>query len=312
MKANKASGTARLIAAATIMQESARELGDAAPQGAAIWCRRFLSTSRTDRLLRWSVGTRPGRALWRILEHAALPGIVAHWMQRKRTIDRLARDAAEQGFTQLVVLGAGLDTLAFRLSEEGIFSRIVSADHPATLPVVRLATASLPIGPVLVPLDLGEPEAVEGFLSSGVIDPSQPTLFVLEGVLMYLPESAVARLLSSLSRFAYTRARLIASVMAAQDGKPIGFRGQARVIDSWLGHAGEPMRWACDAATASDFCDRLGWSNARSLHLASHRRADSSVRSEPLSEFLIVADSQPRTMTAKPALVATMDIAAKT
>jgi methyltransferase (TIGR00027 family) len=292
MKANQASATARLIAAATIMQEPAGDLGDTAPEGAAAWCRRFLSTSRTDRFLRWSIGVRPCRTLWQMLERALLPGIVNHCMRRKRMIDRLARDAAAHGYTQLVVLGAGLDTLAFRLTQERLFTRVVSADHPATLSVVRLATAGLPAGPTLVPLDLGNIEEVEAFISSAAVDPSQPTLFVLEGVLMYLDESAIARLLISLSRFAHTRARLIASVMAAQNGKPVGFRGQARAISSWLGHAGEPMRWACDTATAPDFFRRLGWEHARPLHIAAAQHANAIDLSQPLSEFLIVADSR--------------------
>jgi O-methyltransferase involved in polyketide biosynthesis len=46
------------------------------------------------------------------------PGIVRHWMLRKRWIESRVRARIAAGASQVVVLGAGLDTLGVRLASE--------------------------------------------------------------------------------------------------------------------------------------------------------------------------------------------------
>ncbi|MFI4914965.1 MAG: class I SAM-dependent methyltransferase, partial [Phycisphaerales bacterium JB060] len=200
MKPDRASATARLIALATVMRESD------APAGAAPWCARMLSTHRADRLLLRSVRHPIGRSFWNAVERLTLPGMIAHWLRRKREIDRLASNAAAEGFTQLLVLGAGLDTLSWRLAEAGVFEHVVSADHPATLAAVERAVAPTSLV-TLVPIDLAD-----GLTDSvaAALDPNAPTLVVAEGVLMYLTEQQVERTLSDIANLPAPRVRLVA------------------------------------------------------------------------------------------------------
>jgi methyltransferase (TIGR00027 family) len=200
-----------------------------------------------------------------------LPGAVSHWMRRKREIDRLARDAAANGFTQLVVIGAGLDSLAFRLARERLYPCVVFADHPSTLKVIKQALGADAEGAAqgigFTSVDLAQQDinavlaAVPGF------DRTRPTLIVIEGVLMYLPEAAVARVLQSIAALPNPRLRLIISWMVAEPGKPVGFASQSRFIPGWLARRSEPMLWGSTPAAMPTFLDGLGWSNTQVIDL---------------------------------------------
>lgn len=199
MNAHQASSTARLIAVATIMREYDGNRAAAAPLGTAVWFERLLSRSRTDGLIVRSVRSPIGRALWRGVERLALPGIVSHWMRRKQEIDGITRAAAGEGFSQLVVIGAGLDTLAHRMVADRTYPRVISADHPATLAAVRDALDGTATGPAMVELDLMNADVCSVLESCPSFDPARPTLVVIEGVLMYLPEGVVTRVFRSLA-----------------------------------------------------------------------------------------------------------------
>jgi methyltransferase (TIGR00027 family) len=101
--------------------------------------------------------------------------------------------AAAQGVRQLVVLGAGLDTYAYRTAL-GESLRIFEVDHPATQAWKRqrLAEAAIPVPSALTfaPVDF-ERETLAGALTAAGFDPAQQTFFTWLGVVPYLTEQAV-------------------------------------------------------------------------------------------------------------------------
>src|SRR5712672_3174711 len=99
----------------------------------------MLRTNFKDRLLLAAARTRPGRRMLHAIERESAPGLSRHWFSRKRMIERLVREAMAEGFSQLLVIGAGLDTLPLRLARRGALSRVVCVDHPATQALVRRA-----------------------------------------------------------------------------------------------------------------------------------------------------------------------------
>lgn len=98
MRAETPSGTAKLIAAATILLASERDEANPVPEDAEKLCRLFLSRGFSDRALALSAGFPPTRGLFRLLEAATLPGIIAHYWNRKHWIERRCRDAIRDGF----------------------------------------------------------------------------------------------------------------------------------------------------------------------------------------------------------------------
>ena len=111
---------------------------------------------------------------------------------RSRFAEDALTVAVERGVRQVVVLGAGLDTYAYRTSVGDRLS-IFEVDHPATQAWKRdrLAEASIPVPPNLTfaPADF-ERETLADALSSSVFDSAQPTFFTWLGVVPYLTEQA--------------------------------------------------------------------------------------------------------------------------
>src|SRR5258706_13933 len=109
------SSTAILIAAATVFLARDARVSDLVPSGAAEWCARCLEV--LPGLKAVETLSRPGlRWAARLAERATVPGLLLHFMLRKRWIEEVVRSALAEGYEQVVVMGAGFDTLALRLS----------------------------------------------------------------------------------------------------------------------------------------------------------------------------------------------------
>jgi methyltransferase (TIGR00027 family) len=110
---------------------------------------------------------------------------------------RFAEDALaaafESGVRQLVVLGAGLDTYAYR-NPFGERLRVFEVDHPATQAWKRqrLQDAAIPLPGSLtfVPVDF-EGETLAARLAAAGFDRTQQTFFTWLGVVPYLKQEAV-------------------------------------------------------------------------------------------------------------------------
>jgi methyltransferase (TIGR00027 family) len=107
--------------------------------------------------------------------------------------DALSR-AVERGVRQIVILGAGLDTLALR-SPHGVRQvRIYEVDHPATQAWKhqRLAEAQIVLPPwlILVPVDFEQDDVGEKLVAAG-FQQNSPAFFTWLGVVPYLTQEAI-------------------------------------------------------------------------------------------------------------------------
>src|SRR5277367_6122186 len=110
--------------------------------------------------------------------------------------------AVERGVRQLVVLGAGLDTFAYR-SPFGERLRIFEVDYPATQAWKRERLAAAGIGVpgwlTFAPVDF-ERETLQAGLEAAEFDPAVKTFFTWLGVVPYLSEEAVWATLGFIAR----------------------------------------------------------------------------------------------------------------
>jgi methyltransferase (TIGR00027 family) len=117
--------------------------------------------------------------------------------------DRLAA-AIRRGVTQYVILGAGLDSYAYRAGPAGQV-RVFEVDHPATQQWKRwqLARAQIPVpGSVsFVPADF-EAGSLTGRLIANGFSLARPALVSWLGVTMYLTRDAISRTLAEIGGFA--------------------------------------------------------------------------------------------------------------
>jgi len=107
--------------------------------------------------------------------------------------DELAR-AVQRGVRQYVILGAGLDTFAYRSPYPGSRLRVFEVDHPATQSWkhTRLQEAGIAIPESLtfVPIDFEKQTLADGLRRAG-FKADEPAFFSLLGVVIYLTKDAV-------------------------------------------------------------------------------------------------------------------------
>jgi methyltransferase (TIGR00027 family) len=112
---------------------------------------------------------------------------------RSRVAEDALTIAVDAGATQLVVLGAGLDTLAYRTQLAGRL-RIFEVDHPATQARKRemLAAAMIAVPETLsfVAVDFEREELSENLQAAG-FRPAARSFFSWLGVVPYLTEAAI-------------------------------------------------------------------------------------------------------------------------
>ena len=134
-------------------------------------------------------------------DHAFARAFRAFMAARSRFAeDELAR-AVEHAVTQYVVLGAGLDTFAYRNPHRAL--RVFEIDHPATQAWKReqLQEAGIPIPPSLtfVPVDFEHQTLADALARSG-LNTNAPTFFSWLGVTPYLTREACMTTLSVIAK----------------------------------------------------------------------------------------------------------------
>jgi methyltransferase (TIGR00027 family) len=131
---------------------------------------------------------------------------------RTIAIDRAVREHRPD---QVVILGAGLDTRAWRMPELGK-ATVFEVDHPAsqrdllerTGPRQPLALRMAP-----VPVDLATQTLAPGLMDAG-FEPQAITTWIWEGVIPYLTELQVRTTLRQVSALSSPGSRLVASYQA--------------------------------------------------------------------------------------------------
>jgi methyltransferase (TIGR00027 family) len=115
---------------------------------------------------------------------------------RSRFAEDELRKAVERGVRQYVLLGAGLDTFAYRNPFPDV--RVFEVDHPDTQAAkrhrLRDAGIAIPRTTVFVPIDFATTSLDDGLHGTG-FDREQPSLFAWLGVVPYLERDAIGRTL---------------------------------------------------------------------------------------------------------------------
>ncbi|MFE0632195.1 class I SAM-dependent methyltransferase [Streptomyces sp. NPDC058864] len=164
---------------------------------------------------------------------------------RTRLIDDLVVDALERGARQLVLLGAGYDSRAFRL-EAARGAGVLEVDHPATQAVKRGLAGAWSAragrrgdGVRFVPVDLMRQDLGAALRDAGL--GADRVVVVWEGVTNYLDADSVHTTLTALAATLAPGSRIVLTYMdrRALDGSG-GFDGVTAWADT-VRAAGEPF-----------------------------------------------------------------------
>ncbi len=196
----------------------------------------------------------PLRRLALALYARRLPGIYAWVIARTQHYDRLLAREVAGGIAQVVLLGAGYDTRAVRFGRElrQASARMWEVDHPATQARKKRRLGARRVDHVAyVPADFRAVSLEEVLLAAGW-EHSRRTLFLWEGVTMYLTADAVQATLRCVARAAP------GSVLAFDFCTRAMVEGQAvpygaAEVRRFLAARGEPLTWGLDPEEVGPF-----------------------------------------------------------
>jgi methyltransferase (TIGR00027 family) len=135
--------------------------------------------------------------LYRFQDWALLPRQFEGFGHRKIFMDRQVCDAIAAGARQVLIVGAGFDTLCLRRAPEFVDVEFFEVDHPATSVAKAKGVGELgrPANMTLIAADLGERPLSKVLAESERWDAPKHSVLVAEGLLQYLDTASIHGLL---------------------------------------------------------------------------------------------------------------------
>src|ERR1700734_4175420 len=185
---------------------------------------------------------------------------------RTRFFDAFFRDATQAGIRQAVILASGLDARAYRLQWPAGMT-VFEVDQPEVIAFKTPTLADLGAEPTTdrrtVAIDLRHDWP--GALVDAGFDHTQPTAWIAEGLLGYLPPEAQDRLLDNISALSADGSRLATEAIPDM---PDVDQDKARELmrkatDKWRAHGFdlnfEELGYEGDRNDVAEYLNGLGW-----------------------------------------------------
>jgi methyltransferase (TIGR00027 family) len=201
----------------------------------------------------------PAAHAW-VIQNLVSPQLYAYFVARTAYIDAIFARALQRRVPQIVLLGAGYDTRAYRFAGRLQGTRVFELDRSPTQQHKRACLQAAHVAAAdqltYVSSDFKADNWVDALLDKGFA-PRLDTLFVWEGVSYYLPSAAVEATLAALARSATPGSLLCAD-----------FMGEER----FSMYAAEPFQFWLAAAMLPDLMARHGFSVRERLDAAELER----------------------------------------
>jgi methyltransferase (TIGR00027 family) len=223
-----------------------------------------------------------------------LPGAYFYMMARTKYLDEFVMREVQRGAEQVVILGAGLDSRAYRLP--GLERCLVfEVDHPGTQAWKRervaAALGAVPNHVRFVPVDFAREQVADRLAANGYVT-EKPTCVLWEGVMMYLPSRAVDETFSFLAR----TPRLALGfdyILSAAFTDPQPFHG-AREGMAYVARRGESYQSGLNDALLGEYLRERGFVLEDHLHAADLERRylrdpDGHLRGRVCAHFVVAS-----------------------
>ncbi len=247
-----------------------------------------------DWRLRWALGLSRVPLVGPLVPWSLLDG---HWAGSRGTvavrtkyIDDVLADALRRGVDQVVILGAGFDSRAYRVA--GIErARVFEVDHPATQAaktrVVARRLGALPPHVAFVPIDFST-HTLDTVMPGAGFRAGARTFFVWEGVTHYLSAPDVDAVFRYIARSAAAGSRVVFTYIhrAILDGGAT-FQGADTTLAT-VRRAGEPYTFGFDPAELPRYLSDRGLRLIEDVDAGIYRERylrPLGRAHEPLSEF---------------------------
>jgi methyltransferase (TIGR00027 family) len=247
-----------------------------------------------DRRFRWALRLSRLPLVGRVVPWSLIDG---HWtgsrgtvVARTRYIDDVLADALRSGVQQVVILGAGFDSRAYRVPGIGR-TRVFEVDHPITQAekkrVIVRRLGRLPPHVECVPIDFST-NTLDAVMPAAGFRTAVRTFFICEGVTHYLSSADVDALFRCVARSAAAGSEMVFTYIhrTLLDGTAT-FAGAGKTLAT-VRRSGEPYTFGFDpvelpqylAIRGLSLIEDIGASTYRERYLEPVGRGH-----EPLSEF---------------------------
>jgi methyltransferase (TIGR00027 family) len=204
-----------------------------------------------------------------------LPGLSNSIVARVRFFDDFVGKMIEEGLEQLIILGAGYDSRAYRI--EGLKKiRTFEVDHPSTQILKRKKIidilGGLPDHITYVPADLERQDLGKKLLERGY-NRSKKTLFLMEGILMYIRPDTVDEIFSFISMNSGNGSKILfdyhpQSVVDGNSELEVG-----RNLYNHVSQLNEPFIFGIEPEDVEGFLTQRGFSKIRNVASEDYKKA---------------------------------------
>jgi methyltransferase (TIGR00027 family) len=182
-------------------------------------------------------------------------------LSRSRYAEDCLEQAVQQGVQQYVILGAGMDTFAYRRPDLLERLQVFEVDHPATQAMKRQRLAMLhreiPTGLHFIPADFTTDRLTEAFQRSP-FDASKVSFFGWLGVTYYLTREAVFATLRAITELGPQGSTMVFDYMDADAFVPERAAIRVQRMQAVARMVGEPMQTGFDPIELAGDLHRLG------------------------------------------------------
>lgn len=219
------------------------------------------------------------------IESALALGAPLHYVLRKRKIAEYARQALASGAAQLVVMGGGFDALALRMAREHPEISCFEIDRPQMnrhkMAVIRSDDGGQPENFHGIGADLSTVSLPDVLRAQQAFSSEKPTLYVAEGVSMYLTEKQMEKLLSDIRRISGDGAQLVLTAI----GQSRNCRSGVGRLIQWatLTTGNEKFYWGCPQPAMAEFLQKHAFTLQDSISYADLQKP---LRSDDVHEML--------------------------
>ncbi len=193
---------------------------------------------------------------------------------RARWLDDQLEAAVADGIEQYVLLGAGLDSFAWRRPDLAKRLRVIELDHPSTQGYKRKRLAELglavPEGVELAAVDF-EQTRVADALAGTSFDPRARAFFSWMGVVCYLSRAAFEATLDDVARASIPGSRILFDHPVPPDYVADADRELGRQVDAGTAAMGEARTLKLAPSDVAATAARLGFERIEDLSPENHR-----------------------------------------
>lgn len=185
-------------------------------------------------------------------------GLYKEVVRRHAMIDAWLEAALKKGVQQLVILGAGYDSRAWRFARKGLKTFELDQKNTQSRKLACIRQFSEKFSDVQI-----EFETVDFNKSWHIPKLKQPSVVIWEGVTMYLTQKEVQASLQIIARGLNKESYLFVDIL--QPDAPM--RSAFYPAKLGLHFAGEPLKWSLSLDDAPDYFSSLGFNTSRRISL---------------------------------------------